>query len=237
MLESPRRPRSEPKMARRRRDGLIERDEAMQATRERILNILKERGQATVQELSDALDLTTVTIRHHLDTLRAEKLVAAPTVRHREAPGRPQHVYTLTENASDHFPKQYEPLINFVLDELVARFPQEEVASIMTCIGRRLATGLRVPPGTSLDERVSIVVAFMDERGYMASWETHTKGYALHVANCPYESVAARHNEVCNIDCALLTEILGSTVADISRIHVPPHHCTYILEPARGYEL
>ena len=50
----------------------------MQSTRERILNILKERGQATVDDLSQELGLTAVTVRHHLDILRGEGLIASP---------------------------------------------------------------------------------------------------------------------------------------------------------------
>ena len=55
----------------------------MQLTRKRILDILKEQGHATVDELSDKLKLTAVTVRHHLDVLRTEKLVEPPIVRHR----------------------------------------------------------------------------------------------------------------------------------------------------------
>ncbi|MFW6082615.1 MAG: helix-turn-helix transcriptional regulator [Chloroflexota bacterium] len=206
----------------------------MQATRERILNILKERGQATVQELSRTLDLTTVTIRHHLDTLRRENLVGAPTVRRRKAPGRPQHVYTLTEDASNFFPKRYEPLINLVLDEIRTRLSREEVKAMMASIGRRIAQDVSVPPGANFEERVSIAVAFLDERGYMAGWELDGSDYLLHVANCPYESVAHQYSEVCGIDRTLLVELMGPTLADLTRRSVPPHHCTYVLRPVQN---
>lgn len=205
----------------------------MQATRERILNILKERGQATVKELSGTLDLTTVTIRHHLDTLRREKLVAAPTVRHRKAPGRPQHVYKLTEEASDFFPKRYERLIDLLLVEMRNRLSQDEVEDMMVCIGRRIAEKADIPPGAGLEERVTIAVDFMDERGYMTHWEKGSNGvYLVHIANCPYESVARRHSEVCRIDRTLLTEFLEPALVDISQISQPPHHCTYVIQPA-----
>lgn len=205
----------------------------MQATRERILNILKERGHATVKELSGSLDLTTVTIRHHLDTLRREKLVASPTVRHRKAPGRPQHVYTLTEEASDFFPKRYERLIDLMLKEVRVYLSQDEVEKMMECIGRRIADEIIIPPGTSFGQRLTIAVDFMDERGYMAHCEKANNGsYLVHIANCPYESVARQHSEVCQIDRTLLTELLGSTLGHIGRISDPPYHCTYVIQPA-----
>lgn len=205
----------------------------MQATRERILKILKERGQATVKELSEALDLTTVTIRHHLDTLRREDLVAAPDVRHRKAPGRPQHVYALTEEASDFFPKRYERLIDFMFDEIRSHFSDEDVEEMMSRIGKRIASGVTIPESADLEERVVVAANFMDERGYMADWEKTAEGnYLIHVANCPYEGVARRHQEVCRIDQTLLIELLGTSFDEIRRATSPPRHCVYVITPA-----
>jgi predicted ArsR family transcriptional regulator len=205
----------------------------MQATRERILKILKERGQATVKELSEALDLTTVTIRHHLDTLRREDLVAAPDVRHRKAPGRPQHVYTLTQEASDFFPKRYERLIDFMFDEIRCHFSDAEVEEMMKRIGKRVASGVTIPESADLEERVVVAANFMDERGYMADWEKTADGnYRIHVANCPYEGVARRHREVCRIDQTMLTELLGVSFEEIRRASSPPRHCVYVIKPA-----
>jgi predicted ArsR family transcriptional regulator len=207
----------------------------MQATRERILKILKERGQATVKELSETLGLTTVTIRHHLDTLRRENLVAAPDVRHRKAPGRPQHVYTLTQEASDFFPKRYEGLIDFMFEEVRLHLSDDEVEEMMKRIGKRIASGVTIPKSADLEERVVIAANFMDERGYMAHWETNGDGnYLIHVANCPYEGVARRHGEVCEIDQTLLKELLGVSSEEIRRTTSPPHHCTYVIKPARA---
>jgi predicted ArsR family transcriptional regulator len=205
----------------------------MQATRERILKILKERGQATVKELSEVLDLTTVTIRHHLDTLRREDLVAAPDVRHRKAPGRPQHVYTLTEEASDFFPKRYERLIDFMFDEIRSRFSDEEVEEMMVRIGKRIARSITISPSAGIEERVVVAVSFMDERGYMADWEKTGDGtYRIQVANCPYEGVARRHSEVCRIDQTMLRELLGVSSEEIKRVASPPRHCIYVIKPA-----
>lgn len=206
----------------------------MQATRERILNILKERGQATVKELSETLDLTTVTIRHHLDTLRRENLVAPPTVRHRKAPGRPQHVYTLTQDAADFFPKRYEPLMVLVLEELRSHLPRQEFERIMERIGKRIAGEAAIPRDADLKERVVLTVDFMDERGYMARWEKTEAGeFLIHIANCPYEGVARSHSEVCNIDQTLLSELLGTAPNRIELSPGPPRRCTYVIQPAR----
>jgi predicted ArsR family transcriptional regulator len=67
----------------------------------------------------------------------------------------------------------------------------------------------------------------------MSHWEKTEDGdYLVHVVNCPYESVARRHGEVCQIDRALLTELLGPTLGEISRKRGPARHCTYAVRPA-----
>jgi predicted ArsR family transcriptional regulator len=206
----------------------------VQATRERILNILKEQGEATVKELSETLDLTTVTIRHHLDTLRRENFVAPPAVRHRKAPGRPQHVYSLTQEASDFFPKRYERLTDLLFEEMRYRLSQEDVEEMMEAIGKRMVDRVTVPANADFEERIAIAVDFMDERGYMAHWEKTEDGdYLVHVANCPYEGVARYHSEVCRIDRTLLTALLGPTLGEISQKPGPARHCTYVVQPAR----
>ena len=73
----------------------------MQATRQRILEILKERNTATVEELAYDLGLTPVTIRHHLDILRSEGLVQAPQVKRRDTPGRPALLATTKKFLDD----------------------------------------------------------------------------------------------------------------------------------------
>lgn len=204
----------------------------MQVTRERILNILKVRGQATVNELSEALDLTTVTIRHHLDTLRREGLVAAPSVRHRKAPGRPQHVYSLTEEAVSFFPKRYDHLTNLLLDEISVRLSQEDIRQVMEQIGKRLAGQVQFPVEASFQERLSIVVDFLNDYGYMASWEPAKDGsYLVSIANCPYEEVSRQHEEVCIVDQTLMTHLFDSAVEHReTATESESEHCRYVVQ-------
>ena len=77
----------------------------MQSTRQEILEILKEDKQATVEDLAERLQLTPMTIRHHLNVLQAQNLVTTATVRRSQKVGRPRLVYTLTAAADDLFPQ------------------------------------------------------------------------------------------------------------------------------------
>jgi predicted ArsR family transcriptional regulator len=203
----------------------------MQATRQRILEILREQGPATVEELSHALDLTSVTVRHHLDILRQEGLIQICETRHRGVPGRPQYVYSLTDAAASHFPDNYPSLVGAVLDRIQGRLTPPAVNVFFAEIGHDLARAAPPPvPGETLPERLDGVVAFLSEKGYVARWEHTTAGYVLHTHNCPYHEIADAHPELCIMDMRLMTELLsGRTIERISRVVEGASSCTYLV--------
>ncbi len=152
----------------------------MQVTRQRILEILKERGQATIDELGDALGLTPVTIRHHLDILRGEGLVEVPEVRRRTTPGRPQYVYILTETASDFFPKNYSNFANLMIEEIRERYEPAELDHILRGMAKRMTSDMpKSLDGQTFEERLTGVVSLLNDKGYVAKWEKTNDGYYL----------------------------------------------------------
>jgi DeoR family suf operon transcriptional repressor len=199
----------------------------LQSTRGRILNILKEHGQATVDDLSQELGLTAVTVRHHLDVLRGDGLIAPPIVRRRKTPGRPQYVYSLAERAGSIFPKRYEHLAQLMLEEVRACLPPDEVAQMMERIGKRIARQAHLPRQGSFEDRLSAVVEFLNDLGYMAHWERDGGGYLLHAINCPYEKVSRHDQEICDIDLALLTQLLGVSPERVAWTAWGDSHCIY----------
>jgi len=203
---------------------------SVQVTREHILNILKARGQATVDDLSRQLGLTAVTVRHHLDILRGEGLVAAPIAHRRKTPGRPQYVYTLTTEASAFFPKRYEHLASLILDEVRSCLPPDEIDQLMERIGERIASEAVLPEKSDFETRLAATVEFLNGLGYMARWERLDDGdHLLHIANCPYERVSSRDQGVCAAGMALLTRLLGVPPQRISSSAQGDPQCTYAI--------
>jgi predicted ArsR family transcriptional regulator len=204
----------------------------MQPTRERILHIMKERGQVTVDQLSRELGLTTVTVRHHLDILRGEGLVSAPLARRRKAPGRPKHVYALTEKAGAFFPKRYEHLASQILSEVRAHFSPDEVDQMMKRIGERIADRAVLPGEGDFEDRLVAAVEFMNGLGYMIHWERNDDGdYLLYVANCPYEKVSRQDHEICAMDLAMLAHLLGTVPRRVASAAKGDRQCIYAIRP------
>ncbi len=210
----------------------------MQETRQYILEILKESGQATVDDIVSELrkrrgNITAVTVRHHLTRLQEADLVTAPRLRHRNAPGRPQHVYALSEKALNHFPNNYQQLAVNLLQQIRQQLPPEGVNVIIEGVADAMAAEIPEISGISFEQRLSEVIVFLNERGYKARLESHEDGYTLHTVNCPYHEVAQNSQELCDLDMRLISTLLGAVPRRIGRISDGDTTCSYFI-PARG---
>lgn len=204
----------------------------MQATRQRILEILKERSEATIDELSEALELTTVTVRHHLDILRGEGLVEVPEVKRRATPGRPQYVYTLTDAADEHFPKNYAGFTNLMITEIKERLDSTELDRILRGMAHRMAAEAPKPiPGEPIEQRLTRLVSFLNQKGYLAKWEKAQDGdgFYLHTTNCPYHDISHNHSQTCVMDMTLISELLGTVPERVSWMAAGEFDCSYHL--------
>jgi DeoR family suf operon transcriptional repressor len=208
----------------------------MQKTRQRILSYLKKHGDATVDELSDALDnLTAVTVRHHLDVLRSQDLIAPPTVRHCNSPGRPKYIYRLTEKAEAMFPKNLNTLADHLLSELKGSFDEQQINAFFSGVADRMASEL--PPGAvdePFERRLERVAAHLTEHGYEAHWESHPEGFMLHTGNCPYGDVIETHEEICALDARYISRLLGITPRRVKHRGNGEHCCSYLIMIPKG---
>lgn len=205
----------------------------MQATRQRILELLRDRRSMTVDELASEVGLTPVTVRHHLEVLKTEGLVESPEVRRRDAPGRPQHTFRLTQSAQSHFPKNYEGFAKLMLSEIRDQLPEDELQRVLAGVAGRMAAEAAVPgPGSPASERVEAVVRYLTDRGYEASWETRADGSnVLRTRNCPYHDLSRSDSAFCSLDLALATRLLGATPVIEERISAGGTSCAYVVAP------
>jgi predicted ArsR family transcriptional regulator len=210
----------------------------MQQTRQHILEILKEQGQATVDEIVEALserigEITAVTVRHHLEILRGDGLVSAPSVRRRTTPGRPQHIFALTDKALELFPNNYRNLAEELLLQLKSQLPVQEINVILEGVADQMSTG--IPTSTApLPLRLNQVVEYLTQQGYNASWESQEDDYVLYTSNCPYHHLASDHNELCSMDFRMISNLLGGIVPRrIAHMMKGDDSCAYLI-PAKA---
>ena len=205
----------------------------MQSSREGILKTLKSDGKATVVQLAAALDLSPVTIRHHLAILKDRGLIDAETVR--SGPGRPYYVYLLTEQAHERFPKSYHILTERLLEELESNSDRRASAQLM----RQMADRIVADQGGSgdslpLEQRVERLASVLTEEGFWAEWKPSGDGFLLIERECPYHYVAMRHPVVCTMDHCLIRQMSGMKVRRIAYRLNGDDVCSYELLPATG---
>ncbi|MFQ3565400.1 MAG: ArsR family transcriptional regulator [Aggregatilineales bacterium] len=205
----------------------------MQETRRHILEILRKRGQATVDDIVADLqqrrgNITPVTVRHHLNILLQDGLVTAPELRRRTSPGRPQHVYALTEKARNFFPNNYQRLAEGLLVEIRRQLPPDGVNVILEGVADDLASEAVLVSGP-LEERMDAIVQFMNDHGYEASWERSEQGFILHTSNCPYHAISEQDRLLCELDMRLVSKLLGIVPRRIAHAVDGDDTCSYLI--------
>ncbi len=200
----------------------------MHPTRQRIIELLKEREGATVDELATEVNMTPMAIRYHLNVLQASNLISAPAVRYQSGPGRPQQVYRLTAAADELFPEDYYSLTNYLLDELNTQLNKQDLAEIFSNIARRLAG--EAPPakeGQKFEERLNEVVIFFSKKGFVVDWEASGGNFKIHTHSCPYRQVVKKHHEVCSLDSQVISAMVGVVPTRIACFAAGDDHCVY----------
>ena len=176
-----------------------------------IIEALKAAGQATVNQLSQAVGTKAVTIRHHLNVLLAEGLIEQREKR--QDVGRPVHVYSLTEQAENLFPRQYHRLIECLLAQVketmspgtVQMLLNSMAASLVGDVGQELE---QIP----VEDRMSRLVELLAREGFLAEWERSEQGLRLVEYYCPYYFVGQHHPEICQIDETMIRLATGAEV-------------------------
>ncbi len=202
----------------------------MQATRQRIITILKEKGQATVDELANRVGLTPMAVRHHLNMLQADNLIDSVELRRRHRPGRPTYLYKLSETADMLFPSDDYKLTNYLIDEVTARLGKEEISQIFNEIADRLANEApSIKEHQHMEEQLTALVNFLHQKGFIVQWESTGGDYLIHVYSCPYRRVAKEHPVVCVIDTHIINKMLNVTPTLVSSLVSSDNHCTYLI--------
>ena len=82
--------------------------------------------------------------------------------------------------------------------------------------------------GETFEQRLTRVVSFLNQKGYIAKWEkADSDGYYLHTSNCPYHDVSQNHSQVCLMDMTLISDLLGTVPERMSWLAAGEYSCSY----------
>ena len=208
-------------------------------TRDRVTQLLMERGSATAAELGAQLGLSPAAIRKHLDAMLADRLVEAREVR-KAGPrgrGRPAKTFVLTAAARDSFPHFYDGIataaLRWIADnggpEAVSSFAASQVAALE----ERCRTAIREAGDDPLARAEALAEALTAE-GYAANATTIASGGQLCQHHCPVAHVAAEFPQLCDAETEVISRLIGTHVQRLATIAHGDGVCTtHIPGPTR----
>ena len=202
----------------------------LETTRGRIVALLRCNAR-TVEELARALDLTDNAVRAHLATLERDGMVRQSGVRRGPGAGKPSTVYELPPEAEVVFSRAYPPVLDALLEELVAQLPRNQTDALLAGVGRRLARPLMPPATASHRARLQAAVDVLNALGGAAELDEQDGTAVIRGCGCPLASAVARRPETCRAVEALLSEVVGLPVRQCCR-HGDRPSCCFEIAPA-----
>lgn len=175
-------------------------------TRKKILDYLKRNRTVSSREIARALQMTPANARYHLGILAADGRVEAISQR-QVGKGRPEKVYRLAGTlVGDN--------LSVLVDALLAE-ADEDIE--IEAVGRRIA-GALATAGQPLMRKLVSTVERLNSMHYQARWEAGAQGPRIVLGHCPYAGLVEQHPQLCQMDSALLAELLGSEVRQTAKL-------------------
>jgi DeoR family suf operon transcriptional repressor len=205
--------------------------ETLAPTRQALVTAMKRAGEVRADDLAAELGITVSAVRQHLASLAADGLVDHREVRN--GPGRPHHLYRLSDKGDGLFPRRYGLFAAELLDELEAESP-ELVQKLFEGRRRRRVERAHVRlAGKSFERRVHELTAILDEDGYLAEVVPIDGGrFRIVEHNCAILAVAARYGAACGTELEFLREVLpDATVERVAHLLSGGHVCAYEVTP------
>lgn len=200
--------------------------EPLTPARKEVVLAIKMLGDPTVEQLAERLNLSVSTLRAHLLSLEAARLIA-----HRaegQGPGRRRHRYHLTDAGEDLFPNQSSGLAPALTMLLLRAAPRELEAFFEAAGDQRAAEVRAISTGQPPRAALANLGAAFDATGYMAHVDGDDETGRMELHHCPFLGVARAWPGFCELERRKLADsIPGSTVTRAEFRFAGARICTY----------
>lgn len=206
----------------------------LEGTRLKLVAIIRERGSATVDQLAQDTALSPATIRRHLDILQRDHLVSYQ--QSRKPQGRPEHLYSLTEEGHESGYRDYQKLLTLLIStikglsisELADKDGEELLAFLMSRLSHRMGDFSPHNGSRSRDGRVAELEQLLTDCGYEPQIERNSGYIEVRLCNCPFRAAALCEESICLSDQYLIANVLGVQPVRQSSIRSGDPCCSYV---------
>lgn len=209
---------------------MLDRSDTQQQT---LALLLDHKAGMTIDDLVDALGLSRSAVSQQLLALERDGYIRKAAARRTK--GRPRHIYVLTENGANLFPKQYSWFSRTLLLALRKQVGQEALATYMYDLGMDMsAVGIPRLVGKNRVERVAEIARIMNETGFVARTiepETGGKLPRIECKNCVYHDLSKEFTEVCRFDIGFLSGLMGAEIEHEACMQRGADACRFRFKP------
>ncbi|MET8283408.1 HTH domain-containing protein [Micromonospora sp. NPDC005174] len=202
------------------------------STRDRVTQLLLERGATTAAQLGQALGLSPAAIRRHLDAMLADGDVVAreQAVQGSRGRGRPAKVFALTEAArvrcgTHHYDNMATAALRWIAHnggaDAVDAFAAEQVSALESRCRAAMEDA-----GDDPLARAEALAGALTAEGYAANATTIASGGQLCQHHCPVAHVAAEFPQLCEAETAVISRLVGTHVQRLATIAHGDGVCT-----------
>lgn len=214
----------------------------MPDSRRSIVLALKERGSATIAQLSPSLGLTGEAVRQQLLLLQREGWIEAVVDRNsvRGRTGRPSTVYRLTDAGEHLFPKHYDALSIAVIDAVAEELGTEAAVRVLARVSNDRVSALAPQvEGRTLAQRLDVLHDWYVADDPHMTHEQDGDDYRLIERNCPFYNTAMNRPALCSVSVNALTRLLGVRVRREEKFQDGDGRCVfrvYANEPVTDWQ-
>jgi DeoR family transcriptional regulator, suf operon transcriptional repressor len=176
-----------------------------------MLDILRRQGAVTISDLVAEMGVTATAVRQRLGRLMSDGVIERQS--ERQARGRPNHRYSLTEKGERLAGTNFGDLAVVLWEEIKAVNDPDVRRGLLKRIADRFVTKYRDRiAGESLQERMSSLSRLMGEREIPFEVTGSEDLPVLSALACPYPELAKLDRGVCTMEKLMLSEMLGENM-------------------------
>ncbi|QWU47511.1 MULTISPECIES: metalloregulator ArsR/SmtB family transcription factor [Bacillus] len=198
-------------------------------TKEEIVQLLKVKGEHTVADLAEALEITEMAIRRHLSKLEKDELIYSKMVR--QHVGRPTYLYGLSQKGEDTFPKEYKQFAIDMLEDLARMGDEKMLRHVLQARTKRMEEQLqkRISNQSNLAYKVQEVAAMQERNGYMVQIKRDGEhSFIFEKQNCPLKEIAERFPQVCEDEKDMYKRLFAdANVKTLANMCAGDCNCSY----------
>jgi predicted ArsR family transcriptional regulator len=198
-------------------------------TRRALLDLLKQEGEKTAEQLGERLGVTAMAARQHLYELEEKRLVAHEA--RAGGRGRPRKWWRLTPDADSFFPDGHAELTTGLLGAMRQAFGDEGLEKLLEARRAQLieSYGRAVAGESDPRKRLEALAAARSREGYMAEVLSEGEGWLLAENHCPICVAASACSGLCRIELEAFQAVLGEglSVERVDHIQAGARRCAY----------